>query len=203
MASLKDAATVTEQLEELAGHLHAEVAGGRMDFREMATLADQIGESADAMAAAFMAIDEALARHLAEPRGDAAVHEKPRARGAQQKRGREQKAKASGADEEAPAKAQRDDASSPLADLSREDLLERAREFEIAGRSTMYKEQLVAAIESEAHVSKEELLDRAKEAGIPGRSNMSKEELADAVRSEDSLSREELLENLLIPPVEP
>jgi hypothetical protein len=208
MASLKEAATVTEQLEELAGRLHAEVTEGRSDFSEMALLADQIGESADAIATAFVAIDEALARRLAEPRGERG--EKTRQGGDQRTRPRAQKAKTGTIDKAMSAgrekatdfaaaastavKRQGESASSTLDELSREDLLERARELEVAGRSTMSKEELVAAIESEEQASKEELLDRAREVGIPGRSSMSKEELADAVRSEESLSREELLE---------
>jgi DNA end-binding protein Ku len=176
MASMKDAATVAEQLEALAGRLHAEVTEGRMDFGEMARLADEIGESADAIAAAFFAIDEAFTRHLAELRAEAAGPEKTGQRGAGETRGREQKAKADDATE------------------SKEDLLERAKQLEIAGRSTMPKEELAAAIQSEEQVSKEELLGRAREAGIPGRSSMSKEELAEAVRSEESVSKEELLE---------
>lgn len=193
MASLKEAAAVTEQLEELAARLQAQLAE-RTDFGELAVLADQIGESADAMASAFMAIDEAVSQHLSEPRNETAGREKTRARGGQRTRGGEQRAK-SGSAEGAPAKAQDDESSSAASqEPSREDLLERARELEIAGRSTMSKEDLAAAIESEERVSKAELLDRAKEAGIPGRSNMSKEELAEAVRAEESVSREELLE---------
>lgn len=195
MASLKEAAAVTEELEELVEQLHAEVVGGQLDFGEATRLADQIGEVADAMASAFMAIDEVFARNLAAPRSEAAAREKPRTRGARGTRSREQKAKAgrSTSTQDDSTKRQREDASAS-AEPSREDLLERARELEIAGRSTMSKEELVAAIESAEQVSKEELLERAKEVGVPGRSSMSKEELAEAVRAEESLSREELLE---------
>lgn len=206
MASLKDAAAVTEQLEELAGQLHAELTEGRTDFGEMARLADEIGESADSIAAAFIAIDEALARRLAESRGATAAQ-----RGSQKTRAGDEKVETgdstdqairagrektsdSAAAASASVKREGDDTSSPLAELSREDLLERARDLEIAGRSRMSKEELLSTIQSEEQVSKEELLERAKEAGIPGRSTMTKEELADAVRSEESLSRDELLE---------
>jgi hypothetical protein len=182
VASLKEAAAVTEQLEELAARLHSELSEKRMDFGEMAALADQIGESADAMASAFMAIDEAVSQHLTEPRIDSGTREKTRGRGPQRTPARDQR------------KTEGDDSSSSAAEPSREELLERARKLEIAGRSTMSKEELAAAIESEEQVSKSELLDRAKEAGIAGRTTMSKEELAEAVRSEESLSREELLE---------
>jgi hypothetical protein len=210
MASLKEAAAVVEQLEELAGQLHAEVMEGRMDFRDIARLADQIGESADAIAGAFTAIDEAITEGLVEPRGEPVDRERTRQRGTRGTRARGKKAKteastpkgsagrektvdsASGAPTSA--KQERDDASSPLEELSKEDLLERAGKLDIDGRSTMSKEELVAAVQSEEQVSKEELLDRAKDAGISGRSSMSKEELAEAVRSEESLSREELLE---------
>ena len=161
MTSLKDAAAVTAQLDELAGQLHAEVTEGRMDFGRVARLADEVGELADAIAGAFIAIDEAVTQRLEEPRGEAAA-------GAKTRRPRADRDKA--ADSGASAKRERDDASSQLEELTRDDLLERARELDIAGRSTMAKEELVSAIESEGQVSKEELLDRAREAGIPGRS---------------------------------
>lgn len=197
MASLKDATAVTEQLEDLAGRLHAEVTEGRADFAQLADLADQIGESADAVAAVFMAIDEALERRLAESRGEV-TREKTQKRRGQGARSRGAKASASSGREKGSgsgtAAKTSDDASSAPDEPSREDLLERAKELEIAGRSTMSKEELVAAIQAEEQVSKDELLERAREAGVAGRSTMSKEELADAVRSEESLSREELLE---------
>lgn len=193
MASLKEAVAVTEELEDLVERLHAEVVGGRLDFGEATRLADQVGELADAMASAFMAIDEAFARNLAAPRGEAGVREKTRPSGAQATRGRERRAKAGRSTQNAPTRREPEDASAP-GEPSREDLLERARELEIAGRSTMSKEELGAAIESAEQVSKEELLERAKEVGISGRSSMSKDELAEAVRAEESVSREELLE---------
>ena len=193
MASLKEAAAVSKELEELVEQLHAEVVEGQLDFREATRLADQIGELADAIASAFMAIDEVFSRNLSAPHGEAAAREQTRTRGARRTRSREHKAKAGRSTRNDSTKQVREDASAP-AEPSREDLVERARELEIAGRSTMSKEELVAAIESAQHVSKEELLERAKEVGIPGRSSMSKDELAEAVRAEESLSREELLE---------
>ena len=72
----------------------------------------------------------------------------------------------------------------PLEERSAEELLERARALEIAGRSTTSKEELAEAVRSEESVSKEELLDRARDADIPGRSTMSKEELREALGSQ-------------------
>jgi hypothetical protein len=198
MASLKEAAAVTEQLEELAGRLHEEVMDGRADLREMSSLADQIGELADAIAATLFSIDAILLRGFGEPLREAAARRENRQRGgAQTARRREQKTDAGdsrGSARPSRTKQAVEEAPSPVEEVSRDDLLERARELEISGRSTMSKEELLAAIQSEEQVTKEELLDRAREAGVAGRSSMSKEELAEAVRSEESLSREELLE---------
>jgi len=66
-------------------------------------------------------------------------------------------------------------------DVTREELLERARDLNIHGRSSMPKEELAQAVEAEEGVTKEELLERAREAGIEGRSTMTKEELRGAL----------------------
>jgi post-segregation antitoxin (ccd killing protein) len=67
-------------------------------------------------------------------------------------------------------------------DVTREELLERARDLNIHGRSSMAKEELAQAVEAEEAVTKEELLERAREAGIEGRSTMTKEELRGALQ---------------------
>jgi hypothetical protein len=61
---------------------------------------------------------------------------------------------------------------------TKEDLLERARELDLPGRSGMSKEELAQALDDP---TKEQLYAWAQEADIPGRSEMSKEELAEAL----------------------
>lgn len=61
---------------------------------------------------------------------------------------------------------------------TKEDLLRRAREVDLPGRSAMSKEELAQALDDP---TKEQLYSRAQEADIPGRSEMTKEELAKAV----------------------
>jgi len=211
MASLKQAAKVSDQVTELAAQLHAEIADGRADFGELARLADDISESADALAAAFFAIDEALTRPPTESRAEGderdgagrrrgpraaqgGVQQSETASAAAQPTSTETVARAKAATVSAPSTPSEQELDQPLEELSTEDLLERARALEIAGRSGMSKDELVEAVRAQEQVSKQELLDRAREAGIAGRSSMSKEELAEAVRSEESLSKEELLE---------
>ncbi len=64
MASLKDAARLTSQLNELTGQLHQELMEGDVDFRKMLELADRIGERADALASTFLTVDRALMQRI-------------------------------------------------------------------------------------------------------------------------------------------
>lgn len=64
MPSLKDLATVTSRLDELAGELHAELTGGGIDFRKMVDLADDIAQQSDRLATAFSSMAEALEKSL-------------------------------------------------------------------------------------------------------------------------------------------
>jgi hypothetical protein len=66
MASLKEAATLTSQLEDLAGKLHGELANGEVDFARLTHLADEVGGEADRLAQAFSAMNQALNRTLQE-----------------------------------------------------------------------------------------------------------------------------------------
>jgi hypothetical protein len=68
-------------------------------------------------------------------------------------------------------------------EATKEELLERARDLDIEGRSSMSKQELAEAIEDEESVTKEELLERAREAGIEGRSSMTKDELREALHA--------------------
>jgi len=60
MATLKDAVSLTEQLNELSNQLHTELTEGDVDFEKMIQLADDISEQADGIAAAFTRMNEAL-----------------------------------------------------------------------------------------------------------------------------------------------
>ena len=170
MATLKDAAQVAQRLEELAARLQSELTDGEVDFTALMRLADEAGESADALASTFAAMDEVLMERLSggaggEEGGDADEG----GTGRRQRRRRQQPARrGSDGDEESETK---------------DKLLERAREAGIEGRSAMSKEDLRKAVTAEDSLSKEELLERARQADIPGRSEMSKEELKEALRS--------------------
>src|SRR5206468_525212 len=50
-------------------------------------------------------------------------------------------------------------------DVTKEELLDRAREVNVHGRSSMTKDQLLEAVEAEESLTKEELLERARQAG--------------------------------------
>ena len=70
--------------------------------------------------------------------------------------------------------------------LSKDYLLERARELDVEGRSSMTKDELKEAILDHPSsdlddATKEELYERARELDIGGRSSMDKEELRDAI----------------------
>jgi hypothetical protein len=64
MASLKDAAQLTNEITELAGQLHAELTDGDVDFEKMVSLADQIGERCDSVASTFATFNDALTQTL-------------------------------------------------------------------------------------------------------------------------------------------
>jgi hypothetical protein len=186
MATLRDAAQVAQRLEELAARLQSELTDGDVDFTALMRLADEAGESADALASTFAAMDEALMQRLTgradddESRGanegGTARRQDEESRGGneggtarrQRRQQRRQQPARRGGDEESETK---------------DTLLERAREAGIEGRSAMSKDDLRKAVTAEDSLSKEELLERAREADIPGRSEMSKEELKEALRS--------------------
>jgi hypothetical protein len=173
MATLRDAAQVAQRLEELAARLQSELTDGDVDFTALMHLADEAGESADALASAFAAMDEVLTQRLTgrnadQEAGDANEGGTGRRQRQGQRQRRQQPARRGGDDEESETK---------------DELLERAREAGIEGRSAMSKDDLRKAVTAEDSLSKEELLERAREADIPGRSEMSKEELKEALRS--------------------
>jgi hypothetical protein len=166
MASLKDAATLAERLQERSSELRNQLAEGEADFTKLTKLADGIGAQADDLAAAFTEMDEALGRLS----GDAKAGD-----------GREGLTDA--LSPRHPSK--QEDGSDEVA-LDREDLLARAEELGISGPvGWMSNEKLQEAIEAEGGLKKAELLELAKKANIPGRSEMSKEELKEALRSHE------------------
>jgi Ca2+-binding EF-hand superfamily protein len=176
MATLKEATRLTEELEELASRIHRELTDGQVDFTEMVRLADDLGESADSVASIFAAIDEALTQLLPGRGDDQEERAEDRSRRGGE-RGRDGSAQAE-----------------DVEDLTKDELLDRAREVGVEGRSSMTKEELAEAIRAAADPSKEELLERAREMGIEGRSSMTKEELREALEVEETISREELLD---------
>jgi|Tabmets5t2r1_1033131.scaffolds.fasta_scaffold394447_1 hypothetical protein len=66
MASLKEAAALASQLEELAGRLHGQLTDGEVDFGGLAQLADELGRGADRLAETFTTMNEALTKRLQE-----------------------------------------------------------------------------------------------------------------------------------------
>src|SRR3954470_17141189 len=154
---------VTAQLRERVDGLVAAVDDEASDLGEIVRHADAIGELADAVAEIYRDIDQRLGRGLQEGSGpddgDATSQNEARP-------GREQGGQNGQSTEE----------------VTKEELLERAREVEVPGRSSMNKEELTQAVEAEESVTKEELLERAREAGIEGRSTMSKKALRKALR---------------------
>jgi hypothetical protein len=66
-------------------------------------------------------------------------------------------------------------------EATKEELLARARDMNVPGRSSMSKDELAEAVEAEESQTKEELLERARQAGIEGRSSMTKDELRQAL----------------------
>lgn len=173
---------VTEELEQRIRRVREAIAGGDADLAQLVALSDEVAELADSMASTFAAMDETFVA-MDEELGRATEAQAVAGRVAEKRKPRSKRRRASsairGKAADEPTKAE---------------LLEQAKEAEIAGRSSMSKEELAEAVETQEHLTKEELLEQAKAAGIPGRSEMSKEELLEAIRKEASTSREELLE---------
>ncbi len=71
MPSLKEAAQLTEQLQELTAQLHSELTEGDVDFERMIELADRISENADGLASAFNTVNDALSQRITEVRDGA------------------------------------------------------------------------------------------------------------------------------------
>lgn len=122
------------------------------DFGQVAGLADEVGELVDAIAGIYGDLEQTLTRGPKTQRAAAAPKSRPR----------------------------QDESAGD--EPTKEELLEQARELNVEGRSSMSKDELAEAVESEESVTKEELLERAREAGVEGRSSMSKDELRKALQ---------------------
>jgi hypothetical protein len=83
MPSLKDLATLTSRLDQLAAELHSELTEGAIDFRKMVGLADDIGQHSDRLASAFNTMADALETSLDGNGANAADDDAGAERGAQ------------------------------------------------------------------------------------------------------------------------
>ena len=165
MATLNDLGViVAKQLHERVGRLVAAVEDEASDFEEIGHRAEAVSELADLIAEAYNDLDDTLMRGLDRP--SASERESNDAQQAQ---------------DDAASGKQRRQESAIGEDLTKEQLLERAREVNVQGRSSMSKEELAEAVDAEESVTKEELLERAREAGVEGRSSMTKDELREAL----------------------
>jgi hypothetical protein len=160
---------VTTQLRERVDELVAAVEDDATDFAEAARRADEVGELADTIGAMYIDLEQRLARGLQRP--DASERE-----GGAGNRQRQQAERPRGQGQQ---RSEQDESNAD--DVTKEELLEQARDLNVEGRSTMSKDELADAVEAEQSVTKEELLERAREAGIEGRSSMTKDELRKAL----------------------
>jgi hypothetical protein len=69
MASLKDAAQLTETLEDLAGQLRSELTNGNVDFEKLVSLADELSEQADGLAETFNSVNDTLMHRIEQAKG--------------------------------------------------------------------------------------------------------------------------------------
>lgn len=68
MASLKDAAKLTDDLSGLVDRLKSELQDGGVDFEKLVALSDQISERADGMAETFNSVNETLMQRIDQVR---------------------------------------------------------------------------------------------------------------------------------------
>jgi hypothetical protein len=176
MATLKQAGElITEQLRERVDRLVSAVEDDAPDFEQIVRLADAVGELADTIGATYGDLERTLMGALpgdsgSQP-GDDSHQEQEEVRGKQR-----QQQSGNGSTVEDATNAE---------DVTKDELLERAREVNVHGRSSMSKEELAQAVEAEESLTKEDLHERARQADIEGRSSMTKEELRKALREAD------------------
>jgi hypothetical protein len=149
---------VTEQLRERVDRLVEAVEEEAPDFSEVSRLADSVSELADKVGAIYREVEQALGG------------------------GQQDDFSARRGDGDDSRSQNGNSSNSPEAeDVTKDELLERAREVNVQGRSSMTKDELAEAVEAEESQTKDELLERAQQAGIEGRSSMTKDELRAAL----------------------
>lgn len=165
MASLEAMGDLlTEELRSRVDRLVSAIGDDDADFADVSMLADEVASVAAEIEETYGEVERLLGG-LRKPDSDS--DKSP------------SETTGSGAE---PSAGERHD--SPASEeATKDELLERAREANIHGRSSMSKEELADAVEAEENLSKEELLDRARRAGIEGRSSMTKDELRAALRT--------------------
>jgi hypothetical protein len=136
------------------------------DFAEVSALADAVAEIADTIGDIYRELEQKLSGEQ---------HQEARSQ-SEDDASRQQRAESS------PRERSEKNGAEATDDVTKEELLERARDVNVQGRSAMSKDQLAEAVEAEEGKTKEELLERAQEAGIEGRSSMSKKELREALK---------------------
>ena len=126
---------VTEQLREQVDRLVEAVEEEAPDFSLVSGLADGVGELADKVGAIYREVEQAL--------GSAGQSGESSSRGDDDD-SRSQNGNSTAAE-----------------DVTKDELLERAREVNVQGRSSMTKDELADAVEAEESQTKDELLERA------------------------------------------
>lgn len=137
MASLKEAQTLTQRVRKQADELHRALKDGDVDFGRIVTLADELGDAADRVASTFETIDAALSERLG---GESGTDDG--AGGGDPGRSAGRTGEPGGRNGSAEARAR------PGNSVTRQELLQRARESGIAGRSEMSKDELITALQA-------------------------------------------------------
>ena len=164
---------VTTELHDRVDRLISEIEEDAPDFAEVARLADAVGEFADETATIYLDLEQTLMDGL-QPDAPAQAERTRAPRNQKKRRRREQQ-------QQRP-----DENGSSVEDVTKEELLEKARGVNVQGRSSMSKQELAEAVEAEESQTKEEMLERAREAEIEGRSDMTKKELRKALNKADA-----------------
>jgi hypothetical protein len=173
MATLEEVGElVTARLRRRVDRLVEAVQDDRPDFADVSELADGVAELADRIGDIYREVEQQLIGGLQGDSGSEGEDDAPR---------RSQETRSRGRQQQRQSRQQQQNGSADEEDVTKEDLLERAREVNVQGRSSMTKDELAEAVEAEESQTKEELLERAQQAEIEGRSSMTKEELRKAL----------------------
>src|SRR3954451_23188429 len=136
MATLEQAGeVVTKQLRERVDKLTSAISEGAPDFLDVTRLADAVGEAADTVAGIYSDLEQTLRRGLG---GDSDSNGEQQSESSQEQR-REQPQKqkqeeARGRQQEQKQEQQSEQNGSSSDDVTKEELLERAREVNLHGR---------------------------------------------------------------------